>query len=176
MLDSAPQEMVVLLVGDTDLEVPAVRLHIILALLPLHSLALLLSPHLTRGLSPGPAAPLDGGHLLSVAADLVVGDGLGGVTVISLNLLGHNLVHQFAVLPCNILTVLISSPDLLPIGVSGPLGVTLLLGDCVTLRHLLGLRQDLDCARLTILSLKGLQLQAVIRDCLSVRGLLALTQ
>ena len=34
-----------------------------------------------------PAAPADGGHLLRVTAHLVVGDGLGGVTVISLNLL-----------------------------------------------------------------------------------------
>ena len=118
MLDSASQEVVVLLVGDTDLEVPAVRLHIVLALLPLHSLALLLSPHLTRGLSPGSAAPLDGGHLLSVAADLVVGDGLGGVTVISLNLLRHDLVHQLTVLPCDIFAVLVASPDLLAVGVS----------------------------------------------------------
>ena len=82
MLDSAPEEIVVLL-----------------ALLPLHSLTLLLIPHLACGLGLGPAGPLEGGQLLCVAADLVVGDGLGGVEVIRLNLLGHNLVNQFAVCP-----------------------------------------------------------------------------
>ena len=112
MLDTcAPEEVVVLLVGDTDLEVSAVGLHAVLALLPLHSLALLLSPHLKRGLSLGPVGPLEGGHLLCVAADLVVGDGLGGVTVKCLNLLGHNLVHQFAVLPCFFYFILSSAQN-----------------------------------------------------------------
>ena len=176
VLHSAPEEVVVLLVGDADLEVEAVRPHGVPALLPLHSLAPRLGLHLTGGLGPGPAGPPDGGHLLRVAAHLVVGDGLGGVTVIRLNLLGHNLVHQLAVLPFDILAVLIASPDLLPSLIRGPLGVALLLGDGGALGHLLGLGQDLDRAGLTILGDEGLQLQGVIGDCLGVGGLLALCE
>ena len=177
MLHSAPEEVVVLLVGDADLEVEAVRPHGVPALLPLHSLAPGLGPHLTGGLGPGPAGPPDGGHLLGVAAHLVVGDRLLGVTVIRLYLLGHDPVHQLAVLPGDVLAVLITGPDLLPsLLVRLPLGVALLLGDGGALGHLLGLVQDLDWAGLTIFGDESFQLQAVIGDCLGVRGLLALRE
>ena len=130
---SAPEEVVVLLVGDPGLEVKAVWLHAVLALLPLHSLALRLGPHLACGLGPGLAAPLDGGDLLLVVDHLVIADGGAGLTVVGLNLLSDHLVHQLAVLPGHVPAVLIPCPDLLSIGIHLPLGVALLLGDIVTL-------------------------------------------
>ena len=65
MVDT-PEEVVVLLVRGPDLEVEAVWLHRVAALLPLQSLALLLSVHLADILHPGLADPVNSGHLLRV--------------------------------------------------------------------------------------------------------------
>ena len=63
---NAPEEVVVLLVWYSHLEVKAVWLHCVPALLPLHSLAELLLSHLANVVHSGLADSLDSGDLLGV--------------------------------------------------------------------------------------------------------------
>merc|ERR1712029_1257325 len=150
MLDLAPEEVVILLVGDLDRDLVTVGDDSLLALSPLHLSAVSGAAHFAHGASSGGAGVLDVGGLLLLPQD----------SQVSLN----NLVHQIALLPGLVSAVLVTGEDLLSQGIDLPLGVTNLLGDLVALRHLLDLPQCLEAIRDAFLRCEGLHLSLVTPD------------
>ena len=157
----APEEVVILLVGHLHGHLLALLLHLLLAVCPLHGGALRAAGHAAHG------APLlvtllrPGRHLLLLDHGREIGLGSVVITAINLHLFLHKMVHQLAVLPCDVFTVIVASPDLLSVLVDVPLGVALLLGDRLTVRGLLDLRQNLDPIFRAFFRREGLLLRGV---------------
>ena len=150
MSDSAPEQMVELLMRDTEHSLEAVGDHGVLAFLPLHSLALPVSGDGAEGLGHSPACPGEQRHVHIHAVDSLVVYGWGFSALVSVDLSGDLTRLERAVIPGDVLTVLIPSPDLLSSSVENPPGVALLLGHGLAHRHHLDLRQRLLHSRLAL--------------------------
>ena len=158
MLDLAPEEMIILLVGDLDRDLVTVGDDSLLALSPLHLSAVSGAAHSAHGASSGRAGVLDVGDQV-----LLLWDGQVGLCRY---LLLSNLVHQITVLPGLVSAVLVTGKDLLSLGIDLPLGVTDLLGDLFALRHLLDLPQGLESVSDAFLGCEGLHFSLVTPDSL----------
>ena len=163
MCDSAPEQMVELLMRDSEERLEAVGDHGVLAVLPLHSLALPVSGDGADGLGHSLACPGEQRHVHIHAVDSLVGDGNWVFSaLVSVDLSGDLTRLERTVIPGDVLTVLIASPDLLPGSVEDPLGVTLLLGHGLAHRHHLDLRQRLLDSGLALHGVEVVQLEAVV--------------
>ena len=147
MLDLAPEEVVILLVGDLDRDLLTVGDDSLLALSPLHLSAVSGAAHFAHGASSGRAGVLDVGGLLLLPQDSQVSLNSLVSAGVSRHLLLNNLVHQITLLPGLVSAVLVTDKDLLSLGIDLPLGVTNLLGDLFALRHLLDLPQGLGSSQ-----------------------------
>ena len=168
MSDGAPEQVVVVLVRNSEETLEAVGEEDVLAVLPLHSLALSLCRHRAHWLGHRPARPGEELHLDVGVDDGLEEDGLVGLgAVVRLDLGGDVARLEAAVLPGHVLAVLVARPDLLASSIEDPIGVALLLGDGLTDRHHLDLRQYFDWARLALDGLEVVYLEAVVSgaDC-----------
>ena len=135
--------MIVFLIRNVEQSVDTMGLNILLAILPLHLLALPLGGHLADGLGHRLALPLDHGDLGWLVLDGLEEDRiLCGSTIVCGNLDRHLAFLQRAIFPCYISAIFIASPDLFSFSIDLPFCITLLLGHVDTDRHLL---QLCDC-------------------------------
>ena len=141
--DGAPEQVVVVLVRNSEETLEAVGEEDVLAVLPLHCLTLSLCRHRAHWLGHRPARPGEELHLDVGVDDGLEEDGLVGLgAVVGLDLGGDVARLEAAVLPGDVLAVLVARPDLLPRLVEDPLGVALLLGHVLAHGHHLDLGED----------------------------------
>ena len=160
--------MVVLLVGDAEQRSEAVGDDVVLAVLPLHGLALPGGADGADRLGHGPAGPGEQRHVHLLDVDGLELDGNSFLSAVEgLHRSGDVTGLEGAVLPGDVLAVLIARPDLLPSSVEDPLGVALLLGDGLTHGHHLHLRQQFSCSWLALDGIEIIDLQTVVPggDC-----------
>ena len=167
--------MVELLMRDTEHRLEAVGDHGVLAVFPLHSLALPVSGDGADRLGHSLACPGEQRHVHIHAVDSLVGDGNRVFSaLVSVDLSGNLTRLERAVIPGDVLTVFITSPDLLSSSVENPLGITLLLGHGLAHRHHLDLRQWLLHSGLALHGVEVVQLEAVVSGGDSALMILAL--
>ena len=155
--------MIVFLIRNLEQSVDTMGMNILLAIFPLHLLALSLGGHLADGLGHRLALPLDHGDLGWLMLDGLKEDRiLSRSTIICGNFDRHFAFLQSAIFPGHISAIFIAGPDLVSIVIDYPLGVTLLFGHINTNWHLLQFRNWLAFSLNTVPRKKLLDMDVVI--------------